>query len=267
MAQRKAFLHIGLPHTGTGWLGEALLTHADALRDSRLSLPARSTQEMFRASLEIRRAHQSAGYRRADVEGAWAGVCRRAHKSTGSVIISQDHLAGADKGQIALLLDGLSGFEVNVVIAARNPDAPVSPGGDQGGEDLGRVLERWTAATHHDRVHVIAAAEAQDPPAAVWAAFGRVVGLDADALPLPARVVSQILAEQVLAEQVLADGDVSHRPEDVSAEARLRTTTEALADLLDEVARLREHNQSLEVQATKLERKRTKLKRKLARVR
>lgn len=259
MAQRKAFLHIGLPHTGTGWLGEALLTHADALRDSRLSLPARSTQEMFRASLEIRRTHQSAGYRRADVEGAWAGVCRRAHKSTGSVIISQEHLAGADKDQIALLLDGLSGFEVNVVIAARNPDAR---GGDQGGEDLGRVLERWSAATRHDRVHVIAAPEAQDPPAAVWTAFGRVVGLDADALPLPARVVSQLLAEQAL-----ADCPATPRPEDVSAEARLHTTTKALADLLVEVARLREHNQSLEVQATKLERKRTKLKRKLARVR
>lgn len=264
MAQRKAFLHIGLPHPGTGWLGEALLTHAEALRDSRLSLPARSTQEMFRASLEIRRAHRSAGYRRADVEGAWAGVCRRAHKSTGNVILSQEHLVGADRDQIALLLDGLSGFEVNVVIAARNPAAP---GVGRAGEDLGLVLERWTAATHHDRVHVIATPGAPDTPAAVWAAFGRIVGLDADALPLPARVVSLVLAEQVLAEQVVADGEATPRPGDVSAEARLHTTSRALADLLAEVARLREHNRSLEARTTRLERKRTKLKQKLARPR
>ena len=45
---------------------------------------------------------------------------------------------------------------------------------------------------------------------------------------------------------------------------RLRTTTNALADVLVEVARLREHNEQLEIRNAKLLRKRKKLKRKLA---
>ncbi len=53
-------------------------------------------------------------------------------------------------------------------------------------------------------------------------------------------------------------------PDDVPARERLRTTTDALAHVLVEVARLREHNEQLEVRNAKLEKKRRKLKRRLA---
>ena len=53
-------------------------------------------------------------------------------------------------------------------------------------------------------------------------------------------------------------------PDDVRTKDRLRTTTNALADVLVEVARLREHNEQLEIRNAKLLRKRKKLKRKLA---
>ncbi len=53
-------------------------------------------------------------------------------------------------------------------------------------------------------------------------------------------------------------------PDDVPAKERLRTTTNALANVLVEVARLREHNEQLEIRNTKLEKKRKKLKRRLA---
>ena len=53
-------------------------------------------------------------------------------------------------------------------------------------------------------------------------------------------------------------------PDEVRTKDRLRTTTNALADVLVEVARLREHNEQLEIRNAKLLRKRKKLKRKLA---
>lgn len=53
-------------------------------------------------------------------------------------------------------------------------------------------------------------------------------------------------------------------PDEVAAKDQLQTTTDALADVLVEVARLREHNERLEVRNAKLEKKRKKLKRKLA---
>ena len=53
----------------------------------RPSVPARSTDEMFHAAVEMRRDHASWGLRRRDVEGAWAGVCRRALKDRGPVVV------------------------------------------------------------------------------------------------------------------------------------------------------------------------------------
>ena len=53
-------------------------------------------------------------------------------------------------------------------------------------------------------------------------------------------------------------------PDDVPVDERLQTTTHALANVLVEVARLREHNEKLEIRNAKLEKKRKKLKRRLA---
>jgi hypothetical protein len=54
------------------------------------------------------------------------------------------------------------------------------------------------------------------------------------------------------------------QPDDVPAEERLTTATDALATVLVEVARLREHNQALEERNATLEKKRKKLKKRLA---
>jgi len=53
-------------------------------------------------------------------------------------------------------------------------------------------------------------------------------------------------------------------PDDVRKSDRLRSTTDALAQVLVEVARLREHNEQLEIRNAKLEKKLKKLKAKLS---
>ena len=366
MGRRTAFLHLGLPRSGGAFLDSALAEHTDALEAAGLDHPAISAEEMFRAAIEIRRDHGAWGYQRREVEGAWAEICRRARKARGDVIFSQELLAGCTPPQIALLLDTLAGFEVHLVVTARDPASQLvaswassveagrsvsfarfcervaDPAREHeqaqrfwAGQDLAAVLERWGAAVGGPRrVHVVAVPSgADDPRQAIWSALGDIAGFTAPRLTLappsmpspasiavlrqvnravdgrlPARahrtVVRHYLSEGVEPDDVvapaipddlydallalgerwrkeLADGGydvrgdtadlLPTRPEgtataldDVPAKERLSTATDALANVLVEVARLREHNQALEQRNAKLQKKRKKLKRRLA---
>lgn len=370
--KHRAFVHVGLPRSGGGFLDSALAEHAEALERDGVRHPAISTEEMFRAAIEIRRDHRAWGYERREVEGAWAGICRRAwraaSKAGGDVVFSQELLAACTPAQIALLLDGLTGFEVHVVVTARDPGAQMlaawagsveagrsvsfsrfrqrvmdperehdQAGRFWAGQDLTEVLDRWGAAVGEPRrVHVLVVpAGDPDPRERVWRAFGDVVGFDAERLPLrgdgptgpgPAglalmrrvnravdgrlsgrthrAVVRHYLSEGAVTDGIgtpalpadlhaalleigegwrksLADGGYDVRgdtagllpappdpdaqlPDDVPAEDRLSMATDTLANVLVEVARLREHNEALERRTAKLERKKRKLKRRLA---
>ncbi|HEU4812467.1 MAG TPA: hypothetical protein VFT00_10035 [Nocardioides sp.] len=370
MSRRKAFLHIGVPGAGGALLDSVLLEHADTLREQGVEHPAHSADEMFRAALEITRDHKAWGYRRREVEGTWAEIYRRASKHRGPVVVGQELLAAATPEQIALMVDGLAGFEIHVVLTTRDPASQVVAGWaasvESGrsvsfpkfcrrvldpareheqaqefwsGQDLGDILDRWEAVVSRpEHVHVVVLPRDEAAQrAALLAAFGEIVGFDAARLPVttellttsvdragvevtrtvnraiaahgegPAQraVLRRYLPEGMvvagggpgwvpanLHDEVgeLADGwaarikgggydvhgDVSDlwpvRPEeralprllDVSTEERLETATNALAEMLVEVARLREHNAVLEAHALKLDRKQKRLKRRLA---
>lgn len=167
MAKRKAFLHIGPLGTGGGFLDAALAEHAEALEEAGIRHPAISAEETFRAAIEIRRDHQAWGYARREVEGTWAGICRRAWKGKRNVVISQELFADCSPEQVDLLLDGLHGFQVHLVLTS--PDVPAA----------------WSPVIKPERRHVIVVPE-MDPERAVWTAFGEIVGFDAAALPLSA---------------------------------------------------------------------------------
>ena len=365
MPRRRAFLHIGLPGTGGTFLGAELARHAEDLRAQGVCAPARSAEEMFRAALEMRRDHKAWGLRRRDVEGAWVGICRRAHKSTGTVVVGHELLAACTPEQIALLLDGLAGFEVHVVVTARDPATQVVSGWVDSvgsgsaatftrflrrvldpdrehprarafwtGQALDEVLDRWSAAMRDPhRLHVVALpAETADPRPEIWQALGRLAGFDAAALPLVGDVRSPLGADTSTVRDLndaldgrlapgehrdlvgeflpVGDGHVARRvvpeeayddllelaerwtkriadagydvlgdpddllpeppfpgptlPIDPTPEERLARTTDALADALVEVARLREHAAALEVRNETLRKKRRRLKQRLA---
>lgn len=368
MSRRKAFLHIGVPGAGGAFLDSALVENADALLEQGVAHPAISAEEMFRATLEIRRDHKAWGYQRREVEGAWAGIYRRAARHKGTVVFSQELLAAATPDQIALLLDGLDGFEIHVVLTTRDPAAQAVAGwaatvesgrsvsfekfcrrimdpareheqADQfwAGQELGDLLDRWGAAVRKpEHVHVVVLPHDETGQRdAVWDGIGEIVGFDARALPVnehPAtttidragvevtREVNRAInargggrTQRAVVRRYLSEGtvvaggstgwmpatlydEVSElaarwvdllegggydvhgvatdllplRPEEhvgadaITVEARLETATNALANVLVEVARLREHNAALEARAETLDRKRRRLKRKLA---
>jgi hypothetical protein len=298
MAKQKAFLHIGLPHSGGDLLDAALRRHAGILADDRgrqVRLPARSEMEMFNAAVEIRREHRAWGLRRKDIEGSWAALCRRAIKNKDTVVFSHPLLAACTRDEIALLVDQLPGCAVHVVVTVGPPDPRVALFPDE--YDLAAVLDRWSAAVRGpDRVHVVAVDP--DRPDEAWHAFGSVIGVDTTSLGLPATPVpaTDPAALRLLAEsagdlatyddlasapeewaKVVADhgydvrGDLralaapTGRPQS-STQQQLQTVAGALSETVAEVVRLRTRAAELEQRNAKLERKRLSLKRKLARV-
>ncbi|CAB4693116.1 MAG: hypothetical protein F2667_02815 [Actinobacteria bacterium] len=217
MAKRTAYLHIGLDHVASPAISAALAVYADELADRGVRAPARTTDETRRAALELRRLHRSHGLRRRDVEGSWADLCRRARKRasrTDVVVISEGLLAGADDDQIALLLDGLAGFEVHVVAVLVDPasqlvgawTAAVRAGAtlslaryarrvldptrtlaesvDFWGEhDVDQVLARWSRGIGRaDRVHVVVPDRDHPRASAAWRSLGELAGFDATTL-------------------------------------------------------------------------------------
>jgi len=171
--KRKAFIHVGLPGGPGDFLEIALRRHSHGLAALGVRNPAASSDEVFRAAVEIMREHRAWGFARREVEGTWSGICRRGRKGRDTLVVSQPLLAGATAPQIELLFDGLAGFERHVVVTATAPDAWTMAGDPT--QDLGCVLERWAASARRpERVHVLVTPP--DDRAGVWTAFGRTVG-------------------------------------------------------------------------------------------
>jgi hypothetical protein len=226
MARRKAFVHVGLPHSGGTILDAALDHHEATLARLGIQRSAKSADEMFRAAVELLRDHRAWGYRRRDVEGSWSSVCRRARKGKGTVVVGQHLLAAAAPVEIELLLDGLAGFEVHVVLVAAAP-GPQAAAPDED-RDLGGVLTRWaTALGHPDRMHVIVAPDSidrADRATAIWQAYGRVVGFDASQLRLPEVPAHQPVRRLALRHSPLWELDPAPGPTAASYDAWVEAT-------------------------------------------
>ncbi len=216
MSKRTAWLCIGLPHTGGPAVAAAAARHADTLRAHGIGLPAASAEEMRRASAELLREHGERGYRRRDVEGAWASICRRAWREKGATLLGDERLAAATDDQVALLLDGLAGLRPRAVVALRDPAtllvegwasevregrAPtferyaqrvLDPDEEHGqaarfrsGHDLPALLDRWTSALGPHRVHLVVLPPGRDPGVALWPELLELLGVPAAGLTDP----------------------------------------------------------------------------------
>ncbi|MFC7495260.1 MULTISPECIES: hypothetical protein [unclassified Nocardioides] len=253
MARRTAYLHIGLPGSGGGFVETALFAHAAALSGMGVHHPVETDDEMFHAAVEIRRDHKAWGRGRRDVEGTWAEICRRTRKSDGPVLLSQELLAACTADQAALLLDTLDGLETHVVITARRADAER--------HELDDLTKRWANAVGSaDRVHVLVVPMHAEPRAWIWGALGDLVGFDASRLELPEPGLPAYLVQSL----AHATGRELGADAPTAGEEQLWWTSALLSATLIEVARLREQGQALADLNAKLEKKRRKLKRRLA---
>ncbi|HWU21350.1 MAG TPA: hypothetical protein VN088_07495 [Nocardioides sp.] len=165
--KRAAWIHVGAPGAGD-ILEPALVHHRRALRELGFASLAHTTDESFRAAVEVLDGEQEWGLD--GLGGQLAGLVRRGTRAKAHLIFSQPMLAAATEPQIDRLADAFADHRVHVVVTA-------------GGGDEGEVADRWLRAVRRpERLHVLEVDGAG--PRCTWQAFGRVAGFGTASLPI-----------------------------------------------------------------------------------
>lgn len=280
--RRRAYLHVGLDDGSGDVVDAALGAHAHALLDLGVRRPYEAGEEMFRAAIEVLGTHADWGYQRAEVDGAWRRVAKRARQGRDTIVLSQPLLAAAGREQARGVVAGLDPFEVHAVVTVRAPDAWTAP--QDPARDLASVLDHWGEAVRSpDRVHVVLG----EDRAATWQGLGRVAGFGTTSvrapscppvhrLPVPASragALSQVAhawSELLASSPYDVVGDVGslqpHLETVESAEKLAVAACHALGDARHELERLTRRNEELERRLATPETKRRKLKRRLSKL-
>jgi hypothetical protein len=210
---QRVYLHVGVPKSGTTFLQTSLSDNRKALREAGILYPG-GHERMFLAAVDVRDTHKAWGRSRAEVEGAWDALCRKARAHDGVTVISHELLGAACSRQIIKALSMLKGVEVHVVVTARDPArlavaewqegikhgrrltfeefrARVLDGASEtdyarrfrASQDLPAVLARWGAGLPASRVHVVSCPPPDADPGVLWRRFAGVVGIDPNRFP------------------------------------------------------------------------------------
>lgn len=201
---RRAYLHIGLPKTGTTYLQHVVWGNKPRLAEAGLLVPGRNHRHHLHASLDIR--EDPSLVRRAG-EGArpWEDLVVEANKWSGDVLVTHEFFGAAAPDQIRRAVDSLPGFEAHVVVTARPMTALgparwqewVKAGGRKpvdsypprddydpadewgwGSFDLAEVLDRWGQVVAPQRIHVLPLGPPAAGPEELWRRFAGVLGVD-----------------------------------------------------------------------------------------
>lgn len=180
---RRCFIHVGLPKTGTSYLQGALWASRKTLtRHDLVMLPA-TRRDHFLLSIALRDMLVEA----VDPPEAFTVLDRLAAEAAavtaGKALISMESLAPATPQEVARLVSILAGFEVHVIVTARDLARQVPSGWQQRmknglthgypefldavvhrrplsedfwlNQDLPDVVERWSSLVPPERVHVV----------------------------------------------------------------------------------------------------------------
>ncbi|HEX5088187.1 MAG TPA: hypothetical protein VFV89_10290 [Nocardioides sp.] len=210
MTQRRVYVHVGAPKTGTTYLQDRLALNAASLKRHGYRYPTGTNPDMFLAALDL--LDRPWGGMRPQAEGEWEALVRRTRRARGTVVLSHEILAGAKPGEARRALDDLSFAEVHVVYSARDVARQVAAEwqeqlkhqrkvsfrtflkqireSDQRGgskratrwfwrvQGLPGVLERWGNGLAPSRVHVVTVPRPGGPPEELWQRFCTALGID-----------------------------------------------------------------------------------------
>lgn len=206
---RRAYLHIGLPKTGTTFLQAMLWANRDELRRSGVLYPAPYREAMFHAAVEVRGTYDMWGLEEKRLAGTWQQLGRTMRDFDGSSIFSHEILSGANREQVSKVLGDLDGLDVHLVVTVRDLSRQISATWQEGvknggrasfdkflqrlrndieqgrrsspfwrSQNLPRVLGRWTEHVPPEKVHLVVAPRFGSDPSLLWQRFAEAVDLD-----------------------------------------------------------------------------------------
>jgi hypothetical protein len=203
-ADRRVYLHIGAPKTGTTYLQAACARNREQLRSAGVLYPDAFGDAHHKAVWDLR---ETPGQREdvKGIEGSWDRLVAVANTTASNVLISSEHLVFALQAQLSRALSSFDG-EVHVVYTARDlvRQVPavwqervknqktmtyrtfvrsVMEGSGPGaksfweGQDASRALQPWSDGVGADRVHLVTAPPPGSPPTLLWDRFVSALGL------------------------------------------------------------------------------------------
>ncbi|WP_459986268.1 hypothetical protein [Nocardioides sp. AN3] len=115
---RRVLLHIGTPKTATTYLQDVLFRNSDVLARHGVHYPAERFDAHFRAGLDLIRREW--GGLEDEVVGDWDALSATARSLDGTVIVSNEILAGATAEQAARARASFGDAEVHLVLTVRD---------------------------------------------------------------------------------------------------------------------------------------------------
>jgi hypothetical protein len=206
---RRAFLHVGTPKSGTSYLQDRFALNRELFENHGLTYVNSSTGDHFYAAIDLIQKRWAGELEAA--RGSWAALVKSAQSAPGDILISHEVLAAASVEQVRQAFDSLAGFEIHVIITARDLARQVPAEWQEKIKHRGWVsfadwqrrvtngqrlpaatwfwkvqhlpdiLSRWSTNLTPDRVHLIALPGPGSAPDELWNRFIGVLGLPQDA--------------------------------------------------------------------------------------
>ena len=205
---RRIFLHVGSPKTGTTFLQQVLWSQRRTARAQGLLLPLGSFFDHYLASLDVRGLADRPEHPPRAM-GIWGKVVRDARGWSGNVLVSHELFASATPEQAERAIASFGDdAEVHIVITARDlvrqipaewqehlkhrsrkPFAKFCRDLREDTEgsswfwrvqDFADVADRWGRSLPAERVHVVTVPPVGADPLTLWTRFATLLGLDPD---------------------------------------------------------------------------------------
>ena len=119
--QKRVFLHVGLPKSGTTFLQAALAANKKQLKlRAELLYPGRTWKNQVYAVRDLRQTPLRSKRQRAKVPGAWNRLAAEINAFPGNTVVSMEWLCRAQPDHVQRIIRDFDGAQIEVVFTVRD---------------------------------------------------------------------------------------------------------------------------------------------------